>query len=76
MHTFLAALFTLVFSFSHSASLRRSEALDTVAAFSAHSHSAYAPSRRELAHVGLLSGSYAGTACSSCRKMNALYRMH
>ena len=75
MHSFFAALFALVFSFSHTASLRHSQIADPVVAASAHHRADYTPSHRELVRAAFTSGSYAGSGCVSCRRMNALYRL-
>ena len=76
MHSFFAALFTLVFSFSHAASVRRGVSLETVATGSNHSFVEYTPNRRDLMRSDVGPASYAGLACLSCRKMNVVYRQH
>lgn len=75
MHFFFAALFTLVFSLSHAASLRRGEVVGPLVAASAHYRLDYTPTHRELVRAEFTSGSYAESACVSCRRMNALYRL-
>ena len=75
MHSLLAALFTLVFSFSHAASLRHSEAVDFAAAAPAHYRLGYTPTRHELLRAEFNAASYAETACVSCRRINAVYKL-
>lgn len=74
MHSLLAALFTLVFSFSHSSPTQRSAAFDTIATASSHMSMDYTPTRRELVQAEFEAASYAGSACVSCRRMNTVYR--
>ena len=75
MHSLLAALFTLVFSFSHGSSPQRSVASDVAAVGRSHYNMDYTPTRRELVQAEFEASSYAGAACVSCRRMNPVYRL-
>ena len=71
MHQLIAALFAVVFSFSHAQTVRHSEsflAADTPAAAAA---TANVPNRSEMAQqVFETNTSYSESSCVSCRRMN------
>ena len=74
VHSLLAALFTLVFSFSHGNIPQRSSSPDMAAVAPSRYSMEYTPTRRELVQAEFEAASYAGAACVSCRRMNPVYR--
>lgn len=72
MHSWIAAFFAMVFSFSHAQTLRHSEL-----ALAADSHpfvQSAAPTRAELNYQQFETvTSYAETSCVSCRRMNVVH---
>ena len=72
MHSFFAAFFAMIFSFSHAQTVRHSEF-----ALASDNHpfiQATAPTREELNYQQFETvTSYAETSCVSCRRMNVVY---
>lgn len=72
MHPIIAALYAFVFSFCHANSAHHTETTQSIVTDEVVATTSYVPTRQELARAEF-AGSYAGTACISCRKTNVSY---